>query len=33
MEVFWRTIAQYNEGTWIAQVIIPVMGMLLSNML
>ena len=22
MEVFWKTIAQYNEGTWIAQIVI-----------
>ena len=33
MEVFWRTIAQYNEGTWIAQVIITVMGILLTILL
>ena len=22
MEVFWKTIAQYNEATWIFQIII-----------
>ena len=24
MEVFWKTIAQYNEATWIFQVIITI---------
>ena len=33
MEVFWKTIAQYNEGTWIAQVIITVVGILLTVLL
>ena len=26
MEVFWKTIAQYNEGTWIAQIVITVVS-------
>ena len=30
MEVFWKTIAQYNEGTWIAQIVITVVGILLT---
>ena len=30
MEVFWKTIAQYNEATWIFQVIITIAGILLT---
>lgn len=26
MEIFWNTIAQYNENTWWAQIIITVAG-------
>ena len=33
MEVFWKTIAQYNEGTWIAQIVITVVGILLTVLL
>lgn len=33
MEVFWKTIAQYNEGTWIAQIVITVVGILLTILL
>ena len=33
MEVFWKTIAQYNEGTWIAQIVITVVGILLPILL
>ena len=28
MEIFWNTIAQYNENTWWAQIIITVAGVL-----
>ena len=33
MEVFWKTIAQYNEATWIFQVIITIAGILLTVLL
>lgn len=33
MEIFWRTIAEYNEGTWIGQIIITVIGILLTVLL
>ena len=33
MEVFWRTIAEYNEGTWIGQLIITVIGIVLTTLL
>ena len=33
MEIFWNTIAQYNENTWWAQIIITVAGILLTALL
>ena len=33
MEIFWNTIAQYNENTWWAQIIITVAGGLLTALL
>lgn len=33
MEIFWNTIAQYNEGTWLAQIIITVVGIALTLLL
>lgn len=33
MEIFWRTIAEYNGGTWIGQIIITVIGVLLTVLL
>ena len=33
MEIFWRTIAEYNGGTWIGQIIITVIGILLTVLL
>ena len=33
MEIFWNTIAQYNEGTWWAQLIITVAGIGLTMLL
>lgn len=33
MEVFWKTIAEYNEGTWIAQLVITVVGIVLTVLL
>ena len=33
MEIFWNTIAQYNENTWWAQIIITVAGVLLTALL
>ena len=33
MEVFWKTIAQYNEATRIFQVIITIAGILLTVLL
>ena len=33
MEVFWKTIAQYNEATWIFQIIITIAGILLTVLL
>lgn len=33
MEIFWNTIALYNEGTWWAQIIITVVGIILTVLL
>lgn len=33
MEIFWKTIAHYNEGTWVAQIVITVVGTLLTVLL
>lgn len=33
MEIFWNTIAQYNEGTWWAQFIITLAGIALTLLL
>ena len=33
MEIFWNTIAQYNEGTWQAQFIITLAGIALTLLL
>ncbi|MGL5262732.1 MAG: DUF6064 family protein, partial [Bacteroides sp.] len=30
MDIFWRTIAEYNADTWLYQVVIVVVGALLS---
>ncbi len=32
MEIFWNTIAQYNENTWWAQIIITAAGILLTTL-
>ena len=33
METFWNTIAQYNESTWWAQILITAAGILLTALL
>ncbi len=33
MEIFWNTIAQYNEATWWAQIIITIAGIALTMLL
>lgn len=33
MDVFWKTIALYNKETWIAQLIITVLGVLITILL
>ena len=33
MEIFWNTIAQYNEGTWAIQLAITLAGILLTALL
>lgn len=33
MEIFWNTIAQYNEATWWAQIIITIAGIVLTLLL
>lgn len=33
MEIFWNTIARYNENTWVAQIIITLVGILLTVLL
>ena len=33
MEIFWNTIALYNENTWWAQIIITVTGIVLTALL
>ena len=33
METFWNTIAQYNEATWWAQILITAAGILLTALL
>ena len=33
MEVFWKTIAEYNEATWLFQAIITVIGIVLTVLL
>ena len=33
METFWNTIARYNEGTWMAQAVITLAGILLTVLL
>lgn len=33
MEIFWNTIAQYNENTWWAQIIIAIAGIMLTVLL
>lgn len=33
MEIFWRTIAEYNSSTWILQIIIIAVGLLLTILL
>ncbi len=33
MEIFWNTIAQYNEATWWAQFLITAAGILLTTQL
>ena len=33
METFWNTIAQYNEGTWMAQGLITLAGIVLTVLL
>ena len=30
MNIFWETIAQYNAGTWIYQLIITLVGLWLT---
>lgn len=33
MEIFWNTIARYNENTWVAQIVITLIGILLTVLL
>lgn len=33
MEVFWNTIAHYNENTWVAQIVITFVGIILTTLL
>lgn len=33
MEIFWNTIAKYNENTWWAQIIITATGIVLTTLL
>lgn len=33
MDVFWKTIAEYNEATWLFQIIITVIGITLTILL
>ena len=33
MEVFWNTIAHYNENTWVAQIVITFVGIILTALL
>lgn len=33
MDVFWKTIAEYNEATWLFQIIITVIGIALTILL
>lgn len=33
METFWNTIAQYNSGTWPAQIAITVFGIIITTLL
>ena len=33
MEIFWNTIAQYNEATWWTQLLITAAGILLTTQL
>ena len=30
MEIFWNTIAQYNEATWWVQLVITLAGIILT---
>lgn len=33
MEIFWNTIAHYNENTWVAQIVITLVGIVLTFLL
>ena len=33
MEIFWNTIAQYNEATWWVQLVITLAGIILTLLL
>lgn len=33
MEVFWRTIAEYNAGTWVYQILITIIAITLTTLL
>lgn len=33
METFWKTIALYNENTWVAQIVITLVGIVLTVLL
>ena len=33
MEIFWRTIAYYNSATWLLQIIVILIGIVLTALL
>ena len=33
MEIFWRTIAYYNSATWILQIVVILIGIVLTALL
>lgn len=33
MEIFWRTIAYYNSATWLLQIVIILIGIVLTALL
>ena len=33
MEIFWKTIAYYNSATWLLQIVIILIGIVLTALL